>query len=373
MVFLHFPSNFTDEEVNLQAKYMKLRKKKKQLLEFTKPKAEPEKSNPLKRSLDPKEATELAKKLVAQGKISVGLGKGNEQKTIFKRPSGLEKKLTESKVPAAIATKLPNYSTNTPPSTSFSNPNANTSSSSSLSNTSTSTSSAGNTSGSAPGASDIGYTPFTSSNFNSNTKKFKQTAIVTPIRKVDQQASEPATTSPTDTPDEPQPGPSTAIASTSSTTFGGPTSRGGLGRGGGRGLGYNRYEANNGPKPGHTVHVKATGGHRKFTEEMCREIFSKVGGTIVNITMELERNCGFVTFDKIELAEKSIMELDKSYHRDNMMLSVSFARRQPPLSDLCNDPAPSVFWTHLATNQSQKSSHQDKRAQIVYPEGEDFI
>jgi RNA recognition motif-containing protein len=58
------------------------------------------------------------------------------------------------------------------------------------------------------------------------------------------------------------------------------------------------------PKQGNTVHVKAKG----ITEEKCREAFQNIG-SILNISMELERNCGFVTFSTVASAEKAIQEV----------------------------------------------------------------
>jgi len=59
------------------------------------------------------------------------------------------------------------------------------------------------------------------------------------------------------------------------------------------------------PKQGKTVHVRGMGN---LTEEICREAFNNIG-SIINVSMELDRNCGFVTFDKIESAEKAIQEV----------------------------------------------------------------
>jgi len=59
------------------------------------PKPEPEKINPLKRPLDPKDAKERAKKLLKAGKLSIP-NKGPEEKTSFKRSRVLERKLTST-------------------------------------------------------------------------------------------------------------------------------------------------------------------------------------------------------------------------------------------------------------------------------------
>ena len=65
---LHFPSKLTEEEEQLQAKYAKLRRKKKQLQDVTKPKQEPEHSK-IKKPSEAKDAKEVAKKLLKTGAI----------------------------------------------------------------------------------------------------------------------------------------------------------------------------------------------------------------------------------------------------------------------------------------------------------------
>lgn len=59
------------------------------------PKPEPEKVNPLKRPLDPKDAKELAKKLILSGKVSIPT-KPTVEKTVFKRSRILERKLSST-------------------------------------------------------------------------------------------------------------------------------------------------------------------------------------------------------------------------------------------------------------------------------------
>ena len=52
---LHFPSKLTEEEEQLQSKYAKLRRKKKQLQDVSKPKQEPE-HNKIKKPSEAKES-----------------------------------------------------------------------------------------------------------------------------------------------------------------------------------------------------------------------------------------------------------------------------------------------------------------------------
>lgn len=59
------------------------------------PKPEPEKVNPLKRPLDPKDAKELAKKLILSGKVFIPT-KPTVEKTVFKRSRILERKLSST-------------------------------------------------------------------------------------------------------------------------------------------------------------------------------------------------------------------------------------------------------------------------------------
>nr|SVE74492.1 EOG090X0F8Z [Daphnia barbata] len=97
MVYLHFPSNLTEEELMLQTKYQKLKKKKKALQALKAPKPEPEKAPALKRPAEARDAREVAKKLLKSGAISA-IPKPCEktETTGFKRSRGLERKLSSS-------------------------------------------------------------------------------------------------------------------------------------------------------------------------------------------------------------------------------------------------------------------------------------
>ncbi|KAJ8674010.1 hypothetical protein QAD02_005272 [Eretmocerus hayati] len=96
MVYLHFPSNLTEEELMLQAKYNKLKRKKKALQDLKAPKTEPERvPQAPKRPTEARDAREVAKKLIKSGVITAPkTPKRSEQ--AFKRPRGLERKLNST-------------------------------------------------------------------------------------------------------------------------------------------------------------------------------------------------------------------------------------------------------------------------------------
>lgn len=87
MVYLHFPSNLTEEELMLQAKYQKLKKKKKALQALKAPKQEPEKPILPKRPTEARDAREIARKLIKSGAIqAIKSPPPQPQNATFKRP-----------------------------------------------------------------------------------------------------------------------------------------------------------------------------------------------------------------------------------------------------------------------------------------------
>lgn len=87
MVYLHFPSNLTEEELMLQAKYQKLKKKKKALQALKAPKQEPEKPVLPKRPTEARDAREIARKLIKSGAIqAIKTPPTQPQNATFKRP-----------------------------------------------------------------------------------------------------------------------------------------------------------------------------------------------------------------------------------------------------------------------------------------------
>nr|CAG4648302.1 EOG090X0F8Z [Moina brachiata]SVE93308.1 EOG090X0F8Z [Moina brachiata] len=283
MVYLHFPSNLTEEETMLQAKYQKLKKKKKALLALKAPKPEPEKTPALKRPAEARDAREVAKKLLKSGAISA-IPKPTEKSetTGFKRSRVLERKLSSSD-------RAPS-----------------------------------------------GYQPFSASqgtmltNDDGPNQDSKSKAKVpnlyenlVPSKEFNDASSPSKSTSP----------------SVSSTT---PVK-------------------NEKPKSGHTIYVFGY----SITEDILRRTFQPFG-TVVNISMEIEKNCGFVTFDKTTSADRAISEMNGSMV-SGIQLKVSLARRQPVIEPI-NDASSSTTWSTIAARSSQKGSYKDKRDLVTYEE-----
>ncbi|CAL4202646.1 unnamed protein product, partial [Meganyctiphanes norvegica] len=97
------------------------------------------------------------------------------------------------------------------------------------------------------------------------------------------------------------------------------------------------------PRQGHTIYVFGY----NISEEILKKAFSTFGN-IVNVNMEIEKNCGFVTFDKVDSAEKAIAEMHGSMV-SGIQLKVSLARRQPVI-DPINDASSSATWSTIAAS-----------------------
>ncbi|CAG2170133.1 unnamed protein product [Oppiella nova] len=127
------------------------------------------------------------------------------------------------------------------------------------------------------------------------------------------------------------------------------------------------------PQTGNTIYVHGFG----VNESILRTGFS-IFGNILNITSESDKNCGFVTFDSIESANKAIDEMNKK-SVNGIQLKVMLARRQPAVvpktetTDLGahSSAAPDV-WSTIAATYSQKSGLKDKRSLISYEESDVF-
>ncbi|XP_043492941.1 negative elongation factor E [Polistes fuscatus] len=115
------------------------------------------------------------------------------------------------------------------------------------------------------------------------------------------------------------------------------------------------------PRAGNTIFVCGY----KISEDFLKKHFQTFGN-VINISMEAEKNRGFVTFDKPEAAERAISEMDGSMV-SSIQLKVSLARRQPIIEPM-NDASSSSMWTSIAANYSLKSVHKDRRDLKVYEE-----
>nr|CAG4647465.1 EOG090X0F8Z [Megafenestra aurita]SVE92702.1 EOG090X0F8Z [Megafenestra aurita] len=287
MVYLHFPSNLTEEELMLQAKYQKLKKKKKALQALKAPKVEPEKTPALKRPAEARDAREVAKKLLKSGAISA-IPKPSEktETTGFKRSRGLERKLSSSE-------RAPS-----------------------------------------------GFQPFSASQGSmvSNEEHIVQEAR--PKNKVPNLYENFVSSRESD-----------AEGSTSSTTLKETTTSPVT-------LSPLKHDR---PKIGHTVYVFGY----SITEDILKKAFQSFGN-VVNISMEIEKNCGFVTFDKTTSADRAISEMNGSMV-SGIQLKVSLARRQPVIEPI-NDASSSATWSTIAARNSQKGSYKDKRDLVTYEE-----
>ncbi|XP_029656219.1 negative elongation factor E isoform X1 [Octopus sinensis] len=123
-----------------------------------------------------------------------------------------------------------------------------------------------------------------------------------------------------------------------------------------------REERSDNPRKGNTIYVY---GH-KVTEELLRKAFENIG-PIVNVTMELERNCGFVTFEKVEFAEQAIAMVNGCMISD-VQLKVSMARRQPSFNqpqEQASSQSPS-WGTIAASSTVSLANYKEKRGLVSY-------
>ena len=102
-----------------------------------------------------------------------------------------------------------------------------------------------------------------------------------------------------------------------------------------------------------------------ISEEQPRRTFLQYG-RIVNISTEVGKNCGFITYDKVESTERAIAEVNGSFV-GGVQLKVSLTRRQPVI-DPINDDSSSSTWSKITASHSQKGSHRDKRDMVTYEE-----
>ncbi|ODM98758.1 Negative elongation factor E [Orchesella cincta] len=305
MVYLHFPTTLTNEELLLKDKYVILRKKKKALQEMKAPKPEPEKVNPLKRPLDPKDAKEYARKLIMSGKVSIP-SKPTIEKTVFKRSRILERKLSSTGRTEGHGGMTPGYA-----SSYHAEPH---------------------------------FEPFTPHGGD------KELGPGEPKGKFVPPAPKYSLGAPIPEPPVPKlpPPPKTFFAPTPpKEPFPEPV--------------RSSPKPQNRPKHGPTIYV----GAQDLTEEVLKSVFKEFG-KIVNVKIH-SSSVGFVTFETAEIADRAITEVNGSIHNE-VQYDVQFARRQPSINQMINEASASASWTTLAANQSNKGGHDDRRQQVVYDE-----
>ncbi|XP_055627227.1 negative elongation factor E [Toxorhynchites rutilus septentrionalis] len=287
MVYIHFPSNLTEEELMLQAKYAKLKKKKKALQALKAPKQEPEKNLIPKRPADARDAREVARKLLKSGAIQAIQKPQIKQEGCFKRPKGQEKKRSQQE--------------------------------------------------SSPGAQ---YQSFSS----------VETPTPTP-------APIPISTNPVPSPEPPTDKEQSRVPNLYQQFANERDREEQIGKAG--------DSPRDKPRSGNTVYVSGN----KVTEEFLKKHFNEFG-EILNISMEIEKGRGFITFSKTESADRAISEL----HTKNVagiQLQVQLARRQPQINPI-NDAGSSSAWSALATNRSQKGKHKNNRELVCYDHDDIF-
>ncbi|XP_043287232.1 negative elongation factor E isoform X2 [Venturia canescens] len=289
MVYLHFPSNLTEEELMLQAKYNKLKRKKKALQDLKMPKVEPERMPQApKRPTEARDAREVAKKLIKSGVITAPKTPKRPEQS-FKRPRGLERKLNSSeKTPCT-------------------------------------------------------YQPFSASHSEEQEQSETQRPRVKDL--YDSFVSAGDTEEERNGSPASQPQMQSAAGVPSPLTHPKTSSA--------------RQEAK--AKGGNTIFIYGFGISQDFLKKHFQTF-----GNIVSISMETEKNRGFVTFDKPDAAERAISEMDGGMV-SHIQLKVSLARRQPVI-DPINDTTSSSVWSSIAANYSQKSGHKDRRDPTVYDE-----
>lgn len=290
----------------LQAKYAKLRKKKRQLAAVKNPdaaeKAEKEAAKKAVSTTSAKDAKEVAKKLIRTGAIAAIQKSAEREKTEkfggFKRSQGLERKLT------GIVGVGDNAK--------------------------------------------AGYQPFSATHgpgggFDTGGEDMNPEPIDPPPAKKSKNLYE------------------SFVHARDREERGLPPAAGASGEAVG-GLGSSgAAKGEGGKRQGNTIYVFGY----QITEEILKNTFSSCG-KIVNISMEVEKNCGFVTFDKAGATEQAIAEQNGNVV-EGIQLKVSLARRQPVI-DPINDASSSATWSTIAASHSQKGSHKDKRDLVAYEE-----
>lgn len=291
MVYLHFPSQLTEEEEMLKKKYEKLRRKKKALQNLNAPKQEPPPPKPLVRPLEAKpDAKEVAKKLLKSGAISA-IKVENKERQGFKRPKALERKRNACERPSTSVTGYQPFT-------------------------------ASHSLDDEPPVISSSTDPPSSNNLDRPPVKKLYESFVS-SRKLEEEVKEDRARESQQRRERDRDG---------------------------------RPER---PRQGNTVYVRGYG----VTQELLQKTLEPVGN-IINISMEMDKNCGFVTFKEIEQAEKAIKEINGT-SSGGVRLNVSLARRQPLIPPQGEDSS-SISWSSVAVNFRQKGNHEETRSLIVY-------
>uniref|UniRef100_A0A1L8DSL7 Negative elongation factor E n=1 Tax=Nyssomyia neivai TaxID=330878 RepID=A0A1L8DSL7_9DIPT len=281
MVYIHFPSNLTEEELMLQTKYQKLKKKKKALQALKTPKQEPEKPLIPKRPADARDAREVARKLIKSGAIqAITKPKDKQDQISFKRPKGQERKRVLPESPVNVASYQPFSATQA-----------------------------------TAEAPPVGAPVDAEKEVTGRVQNLYQQLATERDREERGLLDKKSIEAPVVRPDK--------------------------------------------PRTGNTIYVSGN----KVTEEFLRKHFGTFG-SIVNVSMEIEKGRGFITFSKTESAEKAIHDMHGK-PAAGIQLQVQLARRQPQIEPI-NDASSSAVWSTLAASHSQKGSLKDKREMVHY-------
>ena len=114
------------------------------------------------------------------------------------------------------------------------------------------------------------------------------------------------------------------------------------------------------PNQGNTVYVRSISG---LNESKLKEAFSP-HGNICHVTLELEKDCAFITFESIDEANRAIDSMNDEKIGDNTV-RVSLARKQPhvPRSTLNDNPislTPSTASTGNVSNSATSASRTNQ-------------
>ncbi|KAL9699118.1 hypothetical protein quinque_002559 [Culex quinquefasciatus] len=290
----------------LQAKYAKLKKKKKALQALKAPKQETEKNLIPKRPADARDAREVARKLLKSGAIQAIQKPQIKQESSFKRPKGQERKRSHQE--------------------------------------------------SSPGAQ---YQSFSSVETPPATNPVSPSVISTPTTPLQPvvQSGHPTAANPSSSPDTPVEKEPPRVQNLYQQ-FANERDREEQSLKAGD-------SPRDKPRSGNTVYVSGN----KVTEDFLKKHFGEFG-EILNISMEIEKGRGFITFSKTESADRAISDLH-SKTVGGIQLQVQLARRQPQINPI-NDAGSSAAWSALATNRSQKGKHKDNRELVCYDHDDIF-